>query len=196
MKLTEIKRKNIIEAAIEEFQEQGFRGAKTTRIAKKAGVSSRTLYNHFESKEALFQEISEIMIKQKSTMAPVPYDPTRKLDSQLTEALERYIEVVTEPETIALSRMVTAEMLIDLERSKAYFAEHAAFEHPITRLISEAMEAGAIRKSNPEYAAKQLISLVRDFFYTPEFLLGQKLENDGVMQDCVAMFLSHYRTDA
>ena len=38
MKLTEKKRWSIIEAAIEEFREQGFLGAKTTRIAKRAGV--------------------------------------------------------------------------------------------------------------------------------------------------------------
>lgn len=196
MKLTEKKRKDIIEAAIEEFKEQGFRGAKTTRIAKKAGVSSRTLYNHFESKEALFDAISEIMIKQKSAVESIPFDPTRDLDVQLAETLERYVAALTEPETIALTRMVTAEMLIDLERSRAYFAQFATFQDPVTRLISEAMEAGAIRKANPKYASRQLIGLIRDFFYQPEFMLGEKPENEGVMQDCIAMFLSHYKVDS
>ena len=68
MKRTEKKRKDIIDAAIDEFKEQGFLGAKTTSIAKKANVSSRTLYNHFESKEALFDAISEIMLEQKLTL--------------------------------------------------------------------------------------------------------------------------------
>ena len=57
------------------------------------------------------------------------------------------------------------------------------------------MEAGVLRKANPEYASKQLISLVREFFYTPEFMLGRKLENEGVMADCIKMFLSHYQVD-
>ena len=195
MKLTEKKRESIIKAAIEEFREHGFLGAKTTRIAKKARVSSRTLYNHFESKEVLFQAISEIMIERKTIMAPIPYDPTRDLEVQLIETLERYVESVTEPETLALTRMIHAELLRDLERSKAFFTEMATYDDPITQLISEAMDAGALRKADPEYAAKQLIGLTRSFFYMPEFYLGQKLETDGIMQDCVKMFLSHYEPD-
>ena len=195
MKLKEKKRENIIRAAIGEFQEHGFLGAKTTRIAQKARVSSRTLYNHFESKEVLFQAISKIMIERKTIMAPIPYDPTRDLDLQLIETLERYVEAVTEPETLALTRMIHAELLRDLERSRAFFTELATYDDPVTQLISEAMDAGALRKTDPGYAAKQLIGLIRSFFYMPEFMLGQKLETDGVMQDCVKMFLSHYEPD-
>ena len=195
MKLTEKKRENIIKAAIDEFREHGFLGAKTTRIAKKAHVSSRTLYNHFESKEVLFQAISKIMIDRKSTVAMVPFDPARDLETQFIETLERYVEAVTEPETLALTRMVHAELLRDLERSRVFFTELATYDDPITQLISGAMKAGALRKANPEYAAKQLIGLIRSFFYMPEFMLGQKLETDGVMQDCVKMFLSHYEPD-
>ena len=85
MKLTEKKRESIIKAAIEEFREHGFLGAKTTRIAKKAHVSSRTLYNHFESKEVLFQAISKIMIERKTTVATVPFDPARDLETQFID---------------------------------------------------------------------------------------------------------------
>lgn len=192
MKLTDKKRKDIVKAAIEEFQEHGFRGAKTSRIAKKANVSSRTLYNHFETKDALLDEISKIMIHQKAAVEKVPFDPQRDLESQLAETLERYIEAVTDQETLILTRMVTAEMLIDLERSRDYYAQLATFQNPITQLIAEAMDAGAIRSANPEYAARQLSSLIKDFFYTPEFMLGQKQDNKGVMADCIKMFLAHY----
>lgn len=195
MKLTEKKRKDIVEAAIAEFQEHGFRGARTSRIAKRANVSSRTLYSHFETKDALLDEISRIMIEQKAAVEKVPFDPDRDLHVQLAETLERYVEALTDQETIALTRMVTAEMLIDLERSRDYYAQIASFQDPITQLISEAMETGALRKADPRYASRQLISLVRDFFYTPQFMLGQKQDNDGVMADCIKMFLSHYKVE-
>ncbi|MEX0285934.1 MAG: TetR/AcrR family transcriptional regulator [Paracoccaceae bacterium] len=192
MKLTDKKRKNILEAAVKEFQEHGFRGAKTTRIASEAGVSSRTLYNHFDSKEALFQEISEAMIKEKGAIDHAPFDPNRDLKAQLEHLITNYVEKLTEPETIAITRMVTAEMLIDQERSKAYVSEVAKFQNPITRLIEEAMEAGAIRAGDPNYASRQLHSLIREFFYTPEFMYGSKQDTEGVMSDCLDMFLAHY----
>ncbi|MBO9475945.1 TetR/AcrR family transcriptional regulator [Shimia sp. R11_0] len=195
MKLTEKKRKYIVTAAIEEFQEHGFRGGKTSRIAKRANVSSRTLYNHFETKDALLDEISKIMIEQKAAVEKIPFDPERDLEEQLAETLQRYVDALTEPETIALTRMVTAEMLIDLERSQDYYAQLATFQDPITQLISEAMDAGAIRRTDPKYASRQLISLIRDFFYTPDFMFGQKQENAGVMSDCIKMFLAHYKAE-
>lgn len=192
MKLTDKKRKNILEAAVQEFQEHGFRGAKTTRIAKNAGVSSRTLYNHFESKEVLFQEISEAMIKEKGAIDQVPFDPDRDLKTQFEELITKYVEKLTEPETIAITRMVTAEMLIDQKRSKAYASEVAKLQNPITKLIAEAMEAGAIRSGDAHYASRQLHSLIREFFYTPQFMLGSSEDTTGVMSDCLDMFLAHY----
>ncbi|WP_420411884.1 TetR/AcrR family transcriptional regulator [Roseibium sp.] len=195
MKLTEIKRKNIIEAAVEEFREQGFLGANIMRIAKRADVSSRTLYKHFENKEALFQEISKIMIERNSAMLPVGYDLDLPLDRQLVTALERYVGVITEPEAIGLNRMVIAELLRDLDRSRAFFVEFATHDYPITNLIAEAMEAGVLRKADPAYATNQLLGLVKTFFFWPEFLLGDNPATDGVMEDCVAMFLSYYKPD-
>ncbi len=193
MKLTEKKRQNIIEAAIEEFRENGFLAAKTTQIAKRAGVSSRTLYNHFATKEALFNAITQIMIARNEAMKPVAYDPARDLEEQLLEALEHYVTVITEPEAMGLNRMVISEFLRDLDRSRAFFAETATHDYPITQLIAGAMEAGALRKADPAFATGQLLALVKNFFFWPEFLLGEKQNTDGIMQDCVAMFLSHYK---
>ena len=194
MKLTQRKRESIIEAAIEEFREQGFLGAKTTRIAKLAGVSSRTLYNHFETKEALFDVVCEIMLARSSVMSPVSYDPSRSLEEQLIDALEKYIGVITNSDSIGLQRIVISEFLRDLERSRRFFAKAASHDYPVTKLISEAMDSGALKKADPEYAANQLLGLVKSFFFWPEFLLGEKPKADGIMQDCVAMFLSYYKT--
>ena len=193
MKLTERKRESIIEAAIEEFREQGFLGAKTTRIAKLAGVSSRTLYNHFETKEALFDVVSEIMLERSNVMSPVSYDPSRGLEEQLIDALEKYIGVITTSDSIGLQRIVISEFLRDLDRSRKFFSKAASHDYPVTKLISEAMDSGVIRKADPKYAANQLLGLTKSFFFWPEFLLGEKPKADGIMQDCVAMFLSHYK---
>ena len=119
MKRTEKKRKDIIDAAIDEFREQGFLGAKTTSIAKRASVSSRTLYNHFESKEALFDAISEIMLERNSSMAPVPYDPDRDFAEQLKEALWQYVEMILNQANEFLRTNTSALNPVDYHTPKA-----------------------------------------------------------------------------
>lgn len=57
MRLTDQKRESIVQAAIAEFGDRGFEVTSMDRIAARAEVSKRTVYNHFPSKEELFAEM-------------------------------------------------------------------------------------------------------------------------------------------
>lgn len=56
-RLTDRKRAAIVDAAIEAFLASGYDATSMDRIAAHAGVSKRTVYNHFPSKDALFVAI-------------------------------------------------------------------------------------------------------------------------------------------
>ena len=47
----------ILQAALEVFDEQGLAGARLEDIAKRAGVSKGTIYLYFANKEELFREM-------------------------------------------------------------------------------------------------------------------------------------------
>lgn len=51
------RRASILEAAIELFAHGGFDGTSIAQIAKKAGVSKGLIYNYFDDKEALLDEL-------------------------------------------------------------------------------------------------------------------------------------------
>ena len=55
----EEKRALLLEAARELFKAQGFDKTTTLEIARKAGVSEGTLFNHFGSKRGLFAKLAE-----------------------------------------------------------------------------------------------------------------------------------------
>ena len=57
MKLSDKKRLNILDAAEQLFFECGVEHATMDQIAKAAQASKRTVYNHFSTKEELFQAI-------------------------------------------------------------------------------------------------------------------------------------------
>ncbi|WP_256420312.1 TetR/AcrR family transcriptional regulator C-terminal domain-containing protein [Ruegeria sp. HKCCD6119] len=113
----------------------------------------------------------------------------------MKEALRRCIGVITEETAIGLNRMVISELIRDLDRPRQFFTETATLDYPITRLFSEAVDVGVIRKADPVFATNQLLALVKNFFFWPEFFLGKNPTPKDVLDDCVVMFLAHYKAD-
>lgn len=64
------KQQAILEAAVQLFVERGFHGTAVPAVAKKAGVSTGSIYNYFESKEAL---VNAVFRKHKQAIAAHVY---------------------------------------------------------------------------------------------------------------------------
>lgn len=197
MKRTEKKHKDIVDAAAEEFRFHGFEGARTTRIAKMAGVSSRTLYNHFPDKQALFDEIVEMVITETGAISSEPYDPARPVRDQLIKALEDYISAVTDERYMGLNRMAMTEYLRDLDLARRVFARAEMSNNPVRAIVSGAVESGHLKEVDAGYATELLTAGAKAFFFWPRFIVGEVLIRDQsvVLGDCVDMFLLKYGLD-
>ena len=107
---TELDRRKarVMEVATELFVSQGFSATSLVDIARGAGVATRTLYQHFGDKEAIFREV----IFARDTGAVVP-PPTVQPDDTLFLALRRagqYGYAVTyRPQSVGLMRLMIAE---------------------------------------------------------------------------------------
>jgi len=55
----ELKEKGLFEAARAVFAEEGFKGATTAEIARRAGVPKANLHYYFPTKEALYRAVTE-----------------------------------------------------------------------------------------------------------------------------------------
>ncbi|MBN1624378.1 MAG: TetR/AcrR family transcriptional regulator [Clostridia bacterium] len=56
------KRDRIINAALEEFAESGYKKASTNIIVKKAGISKGLLFHYFDTKESLFNYLEKYVV--------------------------------------------------------------------------------------------------------------------------------------
>lgn len=192
MKLTEKKRQDIIDAAIADFRDHGYAGANMTRIAKRAKVAIRTLYNHFESKEALFDAVTRILIDAKEALEPMPFDPNEDLEVQLTSGLHDYMAALSDPLVITLNRIMIPEYMRDLERSRDYYKELGENAYAMTNFVSEAIKAGALKDADPKMATENLLGLARNYFFWPLVLTGEQPDRDSIAENCVEMFLARY----
>ncbi|HET8710606.1 MAG TPA: TetR/AcrR family transcriptional regulator [Spongiibacteraceae bacterium] len=103
------KMRQIVDAATEVFLEDGFTAASIDRIVEKAGVSKRTLYNYYPSKEEIFIDVME---KQLGAFYKYFEPSPRKfttLEEELRQVGNDLLAIAYAPETIALFRNVAAE---------------------------------------------------------------------------------------
>jgi TetR/AcrR family transcriptional regulator len=62
-------RERILAAALREFSDKGFAGARVDRIARRARVNKRMLYHYFGNKESLFREILARKVRERTAWA-------------------------------------------------------------------------------------------------------------------------------
>lgn len=60
---TALTRKTIIEAALSEFLEQGFAGARMAAVAERSNLGKGTIYRYFTDKEALFEGVVQNVVR-------------------------------------------------------------------------------------------------------------------------------------
>jgi AcrR family transcriptional regulator len=105
------KRALLVEAALKAFLEAGYAEASVNQIAAAAGVSIKTLYRHFESKDELFSAVMQAACGVDSggdgEQQPAWYGaPPAKA---LPQAGEEYLRHALSPDQLALHRVVTRD---------------------------------------------------------------------------------------
>lgn len=82
---------DILAAAVREFAKHGFRKALIDDIAKEAGVSPATLYNHFQNKAHLFHYAIENAALRPEDLPPPEASSTRS-EKELVAFLTDYVD--------------------------------------------------------------------------------------------------------
>lgn len=198
-RLTDRKRAAIIEAAIEEFLAAGFEATSMDRVAARAGVSKRTVYNHFSSKEALFAAIlRELWDESRDGEAPA-YCADEPLRPQLLELLMRKLRLFNGEAFVSLARVAIAAGIHSPERARDMVERIGEREEDITVWIRAATADGRLKISDPLFAALQLQGLMKAFAFWPQVTMGQpplsKSEQKKVAGSAADMFLAMYASE-
>jgi TetR/AcrR family transcriptional regulator of autoinduction and epiphytic fitness len=107
--LSDRKRDDIVKAAIQEFDRCGCQKTSMDQIAKTANVSKRTVYNHFPSKECLFDEITAVMWQECLAATEYTYQKDEPLSQQLNTIAQQQMDLLKSQRFISVSRLIFAE---------------------------------------------------------------------------------------
>lgn len=196
-RLTDRKREAIVRAAVEEFRTAGYEATSMDRIAAAAGVSKRTVYNHFPSKEELFALMLEQLWESSEASIDVAYRADQPLDKQLKQLLTQKLALLADQRFIDLARVSMAEIIHSPERAQGIVCRMGEKDSAETAWIRAAIADGRLTKVDADFAAHQLHGLVKSFAFWPQVTLGQPplalAERKRVVDSAVAMFLGCYQ---
>lgn len=99
----------IVQAAANVFLEDGFSATSMDRIVAKAGVSKRTLYNYYASKEEIFVDVIQMQLGSLyQNLEPVGQG-SGDLAGQLRRVGTEMLRIANSNATISLFRLTAAE---------------------------------------------------------------------------------------
>ncbi len=132
------RRKSIIAAAQEVFSRSNLKGARTRDIAAAAAVNQATIFEHFASKEALFQEaVVQPLIDAMRGM----HD--RRETYEVASSPDELADLARESATrhladmVAIFPLLTAALFSDPDLGRELYREHLA---PLIRARGEILE--------------------------------------------------------
>ncbi len=194
--VSEQKRLAILEAAKEIFVEQGFLATSMDAVAMKAGVSKRTVYNHFPSKEELFSSIILQLLSYTQEIMQQAFDPSRPVRDQLIEIAELKTQLFTNEDTLPITRLILSETIRDPEKMLNVLSKIEESEAVFFEFLEQATHKGALKITNPQRAATQFFSLIKGELFWPMIIKGQGLPDQEtcqqVIEQAVDIFLSYY----
>jgi TetR/AcrR family transcriptional repressor of mexJK operon len=157
LSLPAVNRERVLRAATTSFLARGY-GSSIDAIARRAGVAKQTVYHHFPSKDELFKEVARELAK--NVLVELDAEP-QDLRAGLVRFGAAYRRRVLGAGGIATFRTLVPEIPRFRALARAMYANSAG--ETVRRLaayLGAAMEAGRLRKDDPEFAAELLLGML------------------------------------
>lgn len=191
------KRKLILEAAKALFLLHGYHGSSMNQIAKAAGVTKLTVYNHFQDKENLFTCAIEETCEQSINARPLGLNAHSDFKACFYQACELAMNIIYLPEAIKLDHL-----LLELAAEKNplalqfYNVSHQRMCSVWQDFFQQATMFKFIRADVIEKQTDLILSLLLGVRHH-EVLLGirpspDQHEKQLIIQDSIDLFLLRY----
>ena len=188
-------RQRILEAALSVFSGAGFQAARMEDIAQAAGITKPTLYQYFDSKQALFTAM--MLQPRDAMMAPVEAAEGADPVDRLWAFAWTYADTVMRPEFLSLARLIIAEAQRFPEVGRAYQASGPdRVLQGLARFMAAQGEAGFLQIADPELAAEDFWGLILSAprnraLHVPDDV-PSRAEVARFVQNGIAVFLRAY----
>ena len=187
--INQSKEIQILEAAEHEFLAKGYDGARTTSIAKIAGVTHAMLHYYFRTKEQLFEQIIDKKMSEITPMLTYLFGNEKlPLTERIKEAVSVHFDfIIDNPD---LPRFLINEVLPNKERFKVLKSKIDNVLHSVEHLQKEVDEAalrGEVAQFNIINLFQTILSLNIFSSIIPRFMENMFEENNFNTKEFLAI---------
>lgn len=196
MGLSEVKRQQILDAAISAFQKHGYQACSMDGVADLAQVSKRTIYNHFDNKDELFVAVIDKVIETMVSAGEFEFDPDVPLREQLLEIVRFEIELMQGECSLNFFRMLLGELLHNPKLAEFLQQRRSSCESQFDIWLNNAVSHGVLNIEDQSLAKDQLFGLIKSAAFWPSILDRKPLNKKAqaqVAENTVTMFLRCYQ---
>jgi len=151
----------ILEAARIEFAHSGYAATSMENVARRAGVSTKTLYRSLPNKSALFEAMVTERIEEFVSVVKLRACEGGDVEAALTEALIVCADLMLDGEVIALQRVIVGDSERFPDIAETFF--HKAItptQNALANWLRAQQKRGAIALDDADTAAGMLLGML------------------------------------
>ncbi|NJD05242.1 MAG: TetR/AcrR family transcriptional regulator [Methylococcaceae bacterium] len=188
--------RRVLEAAEQQFLEQGFERTSVEAVAKASGVSKMTIYSYFPTKKALFEAVIDKRVDAafdfENAANLTPADPR----AALTVIGRHFLGLIRADDVICKQRVLYAEAGVQQDACSAFFQQGPLnIVARVRAYLDGAVAAGSLELHDAEAGADQFLSLFLGTADIKAMLgLGKPTaeEDERLLERNVEMFMRAY----
>jgi TetR/AcrR family transcriptional regulator len=170
-------RTKILDVAEALFARRGYAGVGLREVAKGVGLGKSTLFHHFPSKLALYDEVlARVLERLAERVAPAleaPVEPDERLDLAIDSLIDGLAEHPTTARLALRSLFEDDDVAYDPQDPPPYQATLTGLIASLRALLAEGVAAGVFRPVSPGHFTQTLIGATVYHFASAE--LGEEV---------------------
>jgi AcrR family transcriptional regulator len=151
----------ILDAALDEFASSGYAATSMEAVARRAGVSTKTLYRLIQTKAALFEAMITGRIDRFASVVRLRACDGADIAASLRDALVVCGELILDADVIALQRMILGEAETFPEIAGTFYDKAIRrTESTLAGWLKAQQERGLIKLGDANTAAGMLLGML------------------------------------
>ena len=168
------KQIEILKAAETEFLSRGFEGARMDNIAHLAGVSKRTMYKYYSSKQIVYDALLSWIFAKIRVKLNYPFDAALPFEEQFAQVLEIKINLCKSDYLIKVAKLMALNQIKQGDCSSSFVKQFSQNQQQFETWAQLCQDCGFL---TTDFSAEEIScyfhSLIDGFFMWP-LILGQK----------------------